>query len=132
MVLSVSVYGRWHSSLLGVCLLKRGKWTWKSYIRWFIVLFSFLIAVCTSRRAPGKTRRKASYNIRLWNISRKRASKLISADSYMCELKRFFSFYFAAYLATKFLILMEVEAVERVWNARCTRQKLCLSFMPPF
>lgn len=51
--------------------------------------------------------RKASYNTRVTNIFRKRASKLISSDSYMCELRRFFSFYPAAYLATKFLILME-------------------------
>lgn len=89
------------------------------------------VSHCSLHKSSGARKncwRKASYNIRVRNISQKRASKLILADSYMCELKRFFSFYFAAYLATKFLILMEVEAVERV----CTRRKLRLTFMTSF
>lgn len=58
----------------------------------------------------------------------------------MYELGHFFSFYPAAYLATKFLILMEIHqraaaaaaaAVVAV-RALYTRQKLYLSFMRVF
>lgn len=67
------------------------------------------------------------------------ASKLISRDSYMCELRRFFSLFFEAYLATKFLILMEFEAVEPAWtlhhsvnNGYTYESKAVLKFYVPF
>lgn len=56
------------------------------------------------------------YNTPVKNISHKRQCQLISRDSYMCELGYFFSLFFGAYLATKFLILMEFEAVEPAWT----------------
>lgn len=78
--------------------------------------------------APGKTGGKASYNTRVTNIFRKRASELIPGDSYMCELGHFFSFYFAAYLTAKFLILMEKSGCTGSGYAR----KALLNFYAPF
>lgn len=73
--------------------------------------FVFVSHCCSLHKSSGAWKneklRTPTYNTQVRNIFRKRASKLISADIYMCELKRFFSFYPAAYLATKFLILME-------------------------
>lgn len=57
------------------------------------------------------------------------ASKLISFDSYMCELERFFSLFFGAYLATKFLILMEFEPA---WALYLRAESLVLKFYGPF
>lgn len=83
---------------------------WKPCIGWFIVLFSYPIVQFAQVVADARKNRawKASYNTGVRNIFRKRASKLIPRDSYMYELGRFFSFYPAAYLATKFPILMEI------------------------
>jgi hypothetical protein len=50
-----SKVGRSADALFALAQIKTDKMNWEPYIRWFIVLFSFLIAVCTSRRAPGKT-----------------------------------------------------------------------------
>lgn len=68
------------------------------------------VSHCSLHKSSGawKNRERASYNTGVTNIFRKRASKLILLDSYMYELGHFFSFYPAAYLATKFLILMEI------------------------
>lgn len=94
------------------------------------------VSHCSLHKSSGawKNREKASYNTRVTNIFRKRASKLIPPDSYMCELGYFFSFYSAAYLATKFLILMEIlgRSGKAVRGPFRTRQKLHLSFMHLF
>lgn len=95
------------------------------------------VSHCSLHKSSGarKNREKASYNTRVTNIFRKRASKLIPPDSYMCELGHFFSFYPAAYLATKFLILMEIldcSGKRAVPASSPNAPKAVLKFYAPF